>query len=132
MSPSFSGCTTKGPFGLWQGFERNPHTTADSEGAGLEGRARARDSNRSAGGALMAAHVAASTSSSRRTLSYRLVPVPGRTEKAAKTLGSEDPEAVGFGAHPVRAEAPQVSCAVPMCEDSVRILAIARVRSFGF
>ena len=51
--------------------------------------------------------------------SYRLVHVPGRPEKSTKALGCEGPESAGFSAHPVRAEALQVSCAVAMCEDSV-------------
>ena len=42
-----------------------------------------------------AAHVAASTSSL-RTLFYRLVHIPVRPEKSAKTLGCEEPESAGL------------------------------------
>lgn len=49
-------------------------------------------------------HVAASAASL-RTLSYRLVHIPGRPENPAKTLGCENPGSAGFSAHLVRAEA---------------------------
>ena len=72
-----------------------------------------------------AAHVAASTSSL-RTLFYRLVHTMGRPKKAAKTLGSEDQESAEFSAHPIWAEVLQVSRAVAMCEDFARILAMVQ------
>ena len=74
----------------------------------------------------MLTHVVIPTSSP-RTLSYRLAHIMSRPEKAAKTLGSEDQESAGFSAHPVHAEAPPVSRAMAMYEDSVQILAMVLV-----
>jgi hypothetical protein len=71
-----------------------------------------------------AVHVAASVPSW-RTLSYRLMHTIGSLEKAAETLGSEDPESVGFGAHPVQRSS-SISRAVAMCENFVQILAMAQ------
>src|SRR3954447_5590119 len=64
-----------------------------------------------------------------RSLGLQENHVRGRPENPARTLGCEGPKSAGFSAHPVRSEALAGQPCGAMCEDFVRILAMAGYRA---